>query len=173
MNTTTPSLTAQQIIENIQKTKGFYVMVKWKSTQLPKAAFKEHKLENRTSAICRAGIQYQNLQEVKEAVANGERGEVQSLPWGEWKKYPYTIEHKNKEYYRLYPTKSRNQKPNVKYFVDNKEVDKEEYASYLTPSKAKELWEPKEKLCFNIATENILGTEEFEGDLFDEDVNKH
>lgn len=44
------------------------------------------------------------------------------LPWGVWKNYPYTIEHKGAEYLRLFQN-SQTKMISV-YFIDGKEVDK-------------------------------------------------
>ena len=104
-------------------------------------------------------MEFQNLSSVKEAIESGERGEVQELPWGEWVYYPYLIKHNESYYLRMYPTDSI---PVVRYFVNDVEVTKDVFATYLTPSEAKKLLsEDKEKPeCFTIKMENVLSTEE-------------
>jgi hypothetical protein len=170
-NTNTPSLTAENIQENIENAKGFYVKAVWKSDVKPKASLKAHKLVKITSAVCRAGVDYANLTSVKEGIASGERGEVQSLPWGEWYKFPTVITHKGAFYYRLYPTKNKEQRPNSKFFVDGKQVDKETFAEYLTPSNAKKLMQPSELTCFTVKAENITGVEDFDQfELYVDDI---
>jgi len=163
MQTTSPSLTAADITEKILNCKGNFVKVFWKSNPTPASAHKKAGiiLEKVTNAVVRAGIDFANLSSVKEGIANGERGEVQSLPWGEWKQFPYVISHKDKEYIRLYP--SVGNIPKVKYFVNNAEVDKNTFASYLTPSEANKLLNPEEKPleCFTVSADNILGTDDY------------
>lgn len=163
MQTNTPSLTALQITEKILSCKGNFVKVFWKSNPTPASAHKKAGviLEKVTNAVVRAGIDFANLSSVKEGIANGERGEVQSLPWGEWKQFPYVISHKDKEYIRLYPSVGNT--PKVKYFVNNSEVDKNTFASYLTPSEANKLLNPEEKPleCFTVSADNILGTDDY------------
>lgn len=132
---------------------GQHISVTFKSTGKPSSAYKGAILEKRTQGAFRAGIDYANLSEVKEAIARGERGEVESLPWGEWDKFPYSIKHKGKTYFRFYPaTGGIIQKPKVTYFINGEEVDKETYFEMLPPSDRK----PSEKPCFVIESSNIL-----------------
>jgi hypothetical protein len=162
-NTTkTQSLTAEQILERILKAKGNFVKAVWKSNQTPAAAHKKAGiiLEKHTSAVCRAGINFANLSSVQQGIAEGTRGEVQELPWGQWKTFPYIIEHKDTEYVRLYPTDSRCE---TVYFVNYVKVDKEIYTSYLTPSDAAKASSGEKPECFTIKRENILSTEDFDG----------
>ncbi len=157
-NTNIQSLTASEILSNFFKGKGQFMRAAWKSNEKPAASHKDVVLEKRTTTIVRSGVEFQNLSSVKAGIESGERGEVQELPWGEWVHYPYLIKHKDSYYCRLYPTDSI---PVVKYLVNNEEVDKEKYASYLTPSSAQKLLGEKEKPeCFTIKMENVLSTEE-------------
>lgn len=170
-STTTPSLTADMIRENILNTKGGFVRVCWKSNPKPAAAFKNVTLEKRTSAVVRAGINFANLASVKDAIAAGERGAVQELPWGKWfidangkDWFPYLIEHKDEMYIRLYPSNSEasNHKTTTMYLIEGKEVTKQEFAGCLTPSEAKKLLDPtvERPECFTIKENNVLSTEE-------------
>ena len=161
--TNTKSLTADTVLNNILASKGGFVKVMWKSQPKPAAKFKGKNLEKITDAVCRAGIDFANLSPVKEGIESGERGEVESLPWGEWKQFPYIIEHKGAEYVRLYPSTNPDQRAKSNFFVDGVKVDKETFASYLTPSAAKKLLEPEDApLCFTIKECNILGTEDLD-----------
>jgi len=137
-----------QIINKILNSKGNFVRAAWRSNTEPAAKFKDISIEKRTSAIVRAGINFANLQKSKGR-------ETEPLPYGEWFKFPYVIKHNNTMYLRLYSTESEQEET---YFVDGKEVDKETFRSYLTPSAAKKLDEEKD--CFNIKLENVIGTEE-------------
>jgi len=163
----TNPLSADAIRDKILNSKGQFVKASWKSNPKPAAAHKNMLLEKHTVAVVQAGVNYANLSAVKEGIANGERGEVQELPWGEWyvdrltKKswFPYVIEHKDQLYIRLYPSTAGNHIPNSTFYVNGELVDKEEFAKYLTPSEAKKLLDPTEEdrpLCFTIKADNIL-----------------
>ena len=164
MTTTTNTLSAQDITNKILNSKGQFVKAFWKSNPKPAAAHKNHTLEKITEGIVRAGIDYANLSSVKQGIADGERGEVQELPWGQWKvvdgvsQFPYVIEHKGADYIRLYPSMH---KPHSTFYVDGEQVDKNKFADYLTPSEAVKLLCPKDEdvpACFTIKLENVLGT---------------
>jgi hypothetical protein len=164
ITTNIQSLTATDILSNFFKGKGQFMRAAWKSNPKPSAAFKGTVLEKRTTTIIRSGLEFQNLTSVKEAIESGERSaEIGPLPFGEWAYYPYLIKYEkegNTNYYlRMYPTDSI---PIVRYFVNDAEVKKDEFAKYLTPSEAKKLLsEDKEKPeCFTIKMENVLSTEE-------------
>lgn len=158
MTTTNQSLSADMIKEKILSAKGNFVKAKWKSIPKPAARFKTFQLEKITESVVRAGINFANLSSVKDAIAAGERGEVQPLPWGEWKSFPYIIEHKGAEYIRLYPSDGINHYPKSIFYVNGEEVTKEDFATYLTPSDAKKLLDPEERPeCFTIKAENVLG----------------
>lgn len=157
-NTTTTNLSADMIRQKILDCKGQFVKAKWKSNPKPKASFKGIELMKVTESVVRAGIDYANLSSVQQGIENGERGEVQPLPWGEWKAFPYIIEHKGAEYLRLYPSVGNH--PKTMYFVDGNQVDKETFANYLTPSDAKKMFEDERPDCFTIKSENILGIPE-------------
>jgi hypothetical protein len=163
MKTNTASLTADQVINNILNAKGSFVKAYWKSNPKPAAAFKNIILEKVTSAVVRAGIDFSNLSSVKTAIENGERGEVQSLPWGQWKMFPYIIEHKDANYIRLYPSNGNNHIPSSTYYADGCVIDKQTFAGYLTNSEREKLLNPEENRpeCFTIKAENVLGTEEY------------
>ena len=167
METNKASLSAAEMVEKIKSAKGEFIKASWKSEPKPAAAHKGVLLEKVTTGVVRAGINYANLSAVTEAIENGERGEVQELPFGEWVKFPYIIGHTNKkgeytEYMRLYPSEGINHYPSSQFFVDGEEVDKETFAGYLTPSAAKKLLEPTEDdrpLCFTIKMHNLLPLE--------------
>jgi hypothetical protein len=135
----------------ITQGKGQFVKVSFKSTKKPAAKFKGTNLVKVSSGVFRSGIDFANLTSVKDGIANGERGEVQSLPWGEWVSFPYLIAHKGEQYVRLYP--SVGHKVETKFFVNEVEVTKDEFNSFLTPSDAK----PSEGVeCFTIKASNII-----------------
>ena len=162
METNKTSLSAAEMVEKIKSAKGEFIKASWKSNPKPAAAHKGVLLEKVTTGVVRAGINYANLSAVKDAIEAGGRGEVQSLPWGEWSMFPYVINHYGKEYLRLYPSEGINHVPRSIYYVNGEEVDKETFAGYLTPSESKKLLEPSEDdrpLCFTIKMENLLPLE--------------
>jgi hypothetical protein len=137
----------------LQSVTGQHISMEFKSKGKPSAENKHLQLEKVVKGAFRAGIAFENLTQVKEAIAAGERGEVEELPWGEWKQYPYHITHKGKDYVRFYPsTGGFIQKPSVQYFVNGEETTREEYLSLLPPSARVS----KEKECFVVESENIL-----------------
>jgi hypothetical protein len=149
---------SEKILSRILNCKGQYISLNIKSEPKPAASYKDVRLEKHTSSKFRAGIEFQNLKSVKDAIESKERGEVQPLPWGQWKKYPYIIEHKEKEYIRLYPAVNSSSGTEVKYIVDGNEVDKSTFNKYLKPSDvAKQGTTPE---CFCVAIENVFEVED-------------
>jgi hypothetical protein len=142
-----------QVMSVVGNLSGQHIHVEFKSEGKPSSEFKGVKLEKITSGAFRAGIDYANLSEVKEAIAAGERGEVEPLPWGEWVMFPFHIHHKEKDYLRLYPaTGGFIQSPKVTYFMAEHEISKEEYLSMLPPSSRKS----SDKPCFVVNMDNII-----------------
>ena len=137
--------------ESFIAAKGNFVSASFCTSKKPAASFKGTTLEKLTTGVFRAGINFANLQSVKDGIASGERGEVQPLPWGEWELFPYVIRHKDSHYLRLYPAK--NAKLEVTYLVNGKAVDKETFNGFLTPSDAKA---PEKFECFTVKCDNIL-----------------
>ena len=140
-----------QEFEKFFENKGNFISVEFESPKVPSAIHKGKNLLKKTKGVFRAGISFGNLGEVKDAIANGERGEVQPLKWGKWLKFPYLIEHNGEVYVRLYPT--ANCKIEVEYNVDNKVVTKEQFNSFLRPSDIAESGEVPQ--CLTIKASNI------------------
>ncbi len=128
---------------------GSFQSVTWKSNPSPAAAHKAHKLEKLTTATVRAGIDFSNLDTVKNAIANCERKEVGELPWGKWENFPHTILHKDSRYVRLYPSG----KPDTVYFVDGEIVSREEFEKFLRPS---DCGKNEAIECFTVKEENLI-----------------
>ena len=150
-------------LEGFFSNKGRFISAIFKTEKKGAAAHKAVRLEKRTEGVFRAGLNYANLNSVKEGIANGEREEVGSLPFGRWERFPYTILHtpakttQEIRYVRLYPTNNENQRVKVQYLANGVEVTKEVFASYLTPSERKEMLEGgKEVECFNVKHGNLL-----------------
>jgi hypothetical protein len=109
--------------------KGQFLASEWQSEPKPLAAHKGKVLRKTSNATVRTGVSYANLGSVKEAIANGERDEVGSLPWGEWAYFPYVITHKGSEYVRL--TLTEGCPITSLYEVDGAEVDASTFYSML------------------------------------------
>ena len=139
----------------MQAAKGSFQSVTWKSNPKPAAIHKGITLEKQTTAVCKAGIDFANLSSVKAGIESGERGEVESLPWGEWEAFPFTIAHKGERYVRLYPAAQSNQVHTL-YKVDGKQVDRAEFASYLTPSEAAKIDSGEKPACFTVRESNLI-----------------
>ena len=135
--------------------KGTFQPVTWKSNPRPAAIHKGIVLEKITSTVCKAGIDYANLGSVKAGIASGERGEVEGLPWGEWELFPFTISHKGERYVRLYPAAQSNQSVTL-YKVNGKQVGREVFAGYLTPSEAAKMESSERPACFTIKESNLI-----------------
>jgi len=168
-STITQSLSSEAITNKILNSKGQFVKAAWKSNPKPAGAFKNHVLEKKTVAVVQAGVNFANLSAVKVGIEEGTRGDVKSLPWGEWKVvegvslFPYIITHRGCDYLRLYPSQGNNHKGVTTFYVDDVKVSKEVFATYLTPSESKKLLTPSDAdrpLCFTIKAENVLGLPE-------------
>lgn len=140
------STKAQEIINAVRGCKGQFVHVEYVTIVKPAAAHKDKVIKKFVRGVFRTGIDYANLKTVREAVESGERGEVKSLPWGEWLEFPWIIGHKDNEYVRLYPVKDV--QCATAYLVEVEGVPvpqppgvttKEWIASYLTKSDAANL----------------------------------
>ena len=150
-------------LEGFFSNKGRFIKAVFKTEKKGAAAHKAVRLEKRTEGVFRAGLSFENLSSVKEAIENGEREEVGSLPFGRWERYPYTILHtpakttQEIRYVRLYPTNNENQRVKVQYLANGIEVSREQFASYLTPSERKEMLEGSKAVeCFNVKHGNLL-----------------
>ena len=142
------------IVDALSRIKGQYVSVSWKSEVTPSSAHKGVTLEKHTRAVCRAGVSFERMQSVKNAIAKGERPDIQPLAWGQWKDYPHTITHKGQDYVRLYP--STNNPTHSTYYANGQEVTKDKFASFLAPSKAKKLLDKSTPQCFTVKASNLI-----------------
>ena len=146
-------------LESFFNSKGHFINATFKSEKKPASAFKGTTLEKRISGVFRAGISFENLSSVKEGIESGERGEVQSLPFGEWEQYPYIIRHTDKNgmlnrYVRLYPTKNCVLK--VQYLVNGVESTRENFLSFLIPSERAKAETGERPECITIKVSNLL-----------------
>ena len=141
-------------LDSFFNNKGQFISVMFKSEKKPAAIHKGTLLEKRIEGVFRAGIDFGNLGSVKEGIANGERGEVQPLPFGEWLKFPYLIQYKETQYVRLYPTKNCVLK--VQYLVNGVESTKENFLSFLTPSDKAKTENGERPECITVKVSNLI-----------------
>jgi len=147
-------MNAQQIVESLKTRKGQHVQAVWQRLAKTLKAC-PMAVGKRTSAWVRAGIDYANLASVQNGIASGERGEVQSLPWGTWKQFPFVIENKGKEYVRLYPASFGNlSTPQVEWTLDGKPTTYENVEQFLLESEKRKDNERPD--CFTLSADSIL-----------------
>lgn len=138
--------------DKFMQCKGQFIAVEFTTEKKPRAEFKGTVLAKRVRMVARAGIDFANLASVREGIANGERGEVQPLAWGEWDRFPYTIAHKGERYVRLYPVAGS--VPTVAYTVNGETVDRDTYAGYLTPSDRAKMESGDRPECITVKESN-------------------
>lgn len=133
--------------------------VTFKTESKPAATYKGVKLEKLTKGIYRIGLSFENLKGVREGIESGERGVPEAPKGRKWVVYPIHLQNlaETTDYLRLYyPTGGFIQRPSVIYYVNGKEVDREVYASYLTPSDAKPKEHDPNRDCFDVKMENVI-----------------
>jgi hypothetical protein len=130
--------TASEVLDTILSCKGSHVSVRYQTFDKPRKESKAAgvvELKRIVKGAFRAGLEFQNLTEIKEAIAKGERGEIQPRKWGVYTKYPFILEHNGAEYVALYPaTGGFIQRPKTTYFVNGEETDRATYNAHLTDS---------------------------------------
>jgi hypothetical protein len=131
---------------------GQFASVTFKSNPKPAAAFKGVTLEKVTTGVFRSGVNFANLSSTKEGIANGERGEVQPLAWGEWVQFPFVIAHKGERFLRL--TTVAGVKSKSVFKVNGVEVSRDEFEQFLVPSARSDAKAATE--VFNIKESNLV-----------------
>jgi len=121
------------IKEKVLSCKGQFMGVTISSPAKLSAQYKNLNLVKKSSFVARAGVAYDNIGNVIQARADGTLpSQNAGLPWGQWKQFPYIIEHNGKEYIRFSLV---NDNPIVtKYYLDGEEISKEKAKSYCIPS---------------------------------------
>ena len=148
---------AIEIIQAVQDRKGQHVKVTWQRVAKTLKGTAQL-ITKRTSAFVRAGIEYANLASVKEAIASGDRDEVQALPsWSEWVQYPFISQHKQtkQQYVRLYPAVFANLKPEVEWSLDGKPATYEQVEPYLLASEKRKEDDDK-PACFSLKADDVI-----------------
>lgn len=140
------------LIENDKK--GTFHSVVWDKKLKTKKGCTDI-IEKRTRAkAVRLGVSYENMQKVKEL--NGideETGKAihQSLPWGEWENYPYTIKHKDNYYLRM--ALADNTQFETEYYRNGVKVCKEDV---INDCLASEFSNKKPNTVITVNIDNIL-----------------
>lgn len=131
---------------------GTWISIEWqKSLKTRKGV--EDTIVKKTSAVLRMGVTYDHKASVIKKRENGELPEVnQGLPYGTWHLFPYLIEYKGS--YQLRVTTTDSTKYNTKYYLNGKEVTKDDIASMVLKSEITSSRDKPE--VFNIKVENIL-----------------
>ena len=137
---------AEALIEAVKGCKGQFVHVEYVTHVKTSAAHKNKVIKKYVQGVFRTGIDYANLKSVREGIANGERGEVKPLPWGQWAVHPWIIEHKGEEYIRLFQVKDSAVISRYLVEIDSEPqikppgiTSKEWVATFLTPADAEKL----------------------------------
>lgn len=143
--------------ENLKKVvlsgaKGSFRSVLWEKPMKTKKAFSNCVITKRTSAVVRFGVDYNNIKAVQEKRSKGELPSVNAgLPWGQWKMFPYFIEHKGNMYLRC--VISPKNKMQTEYFLNGRKVEKSVIEGMVLASELK----GKENVdIFTVNCENIL-----------------
>lgn len=144
---------AIEIVNQLKDCKGQHVLVTWQRACKVLASC-PHVIAKRTSAYIRAGIDYANLATVNDAIALGLRGDVQSLPWGQWSVFPFIINHKTVDYVRLYPASFGNLKPSVEWTIDGVPCTFAQCERFLVSSEKRH--EDEKPLCFTVKAQSVL-----------------
>lgn len=150
MKTTTK---AKQIREKFLKKSGQICTITYKKQLKTNARNNTRLVEKVTTCQARAGIEYDNIEEVVQNRATGlAPKENKGLPYGKWVKYPYILEHNNNEYYR-FTVLNNNVVPKSEYFIDNKPATFDEVKQLCIPSQFKV---EQKSAIFNLPANSII-----------------
>jgi hypothetical protein len=147
---------AVQIIDALKNKKGQHVQITWnRACQVKKSA--DVAISKKTAAWVRSGISYANLKDIKNAIEQGLREDVQSLPWGTWRPgfENLIIDHKGTEYVRLYPAVFENLKNETIWYLNGEISTYEACEPFLLASDKRKPNEERPD-CFTVKAESIL-----------------
>lgn len=147
------TMTYNDIIKTITgTTKGSFHTMRWSKELKTRKGIQGISVTKETVATVRFGVGYDNMKAVQVKRENGILPEQnQGLPWGTWKQYPYTIEHKGNTYIRAALTPNANIK--TVYRLNGVEVDKETLANIVLKS---ELESGKGNDVLAVNTDNVI-----------------
>jgi len=143
-----------EIIEGAPK--GANIVCEWKRPCKIYKRGEQADIEKHVRTVGRVGIDYDEMQEVKQGRAEGSLpAENAGLPaWQKWVVFPFLLAHKTKgtKYIRLYKGTSKTVKPFVKWYKNGVEVPYSVVEPYLTSGERKE----KTGACFSVKVESLL-----------------
>jgi len=148
----------EKLVERITDKRGQSLNVRLVSNVPCLKAHAANIVQKVTAMTVISGISFENRKDIRDAIEAGERGEVGALPWGQWKQFPHVIEHKGKDYLRLYlPSKAQIdagffKQTTVSFTCNGKEISRAE-AVTLCGSKAEA--KENESGCMTVKAENL------------------
>jgi hypothetical protein len=150
-------MTVNEITTILAARKGQNIQAVWQREAKIRKEFANVKIEKRTAAYIRTGIGYENLASVQDAIAAGERGEVQPLPvWEKWHSYPFILENTKNQttYIRAYPPSFTNLPRRSEWILDGVVTPFAEVKKYLLASEYPN--DNDAPPCFQIKTKNLI-----------------
>ena len=155
----TPS--AEQVFNALSSVayKGQNIYVEWTRDAKTRKACDAIVTKSVRAAV-RYGVNYANMASVRDAIASGERGEVESLPWGQWRngREGMIIEHNGKEYCRFACGTFANMKRDVEWTLNGKASSFEQVKPFLLASELTS-GETPQVLALNAQTITAIGAE--------------
>ena len=135
--------------------KGQNVYVEWQRDCKLRKSAEGITIQKLVRAPVRYGVNYGNLSTVKSAIAEGLRGEVESLPWGTWRKgyESRIIDHKETEYCRFAAGTFANMQRSAEYTLNGTPANFEQVRPYLLAS---ELPNGEVPLVFTVKARDIV-----------------
>ena len=120
--------TIDKLIESEIK-KGTFHSIRWNKELKTKKSCADTITKRTYVSSARLGVDYSHMKSVKETHNLDEKGNaiVESLPWGTWDRFPYTISHKGNEYLRV--SMIDGTKFDTTYYRNGKQVTKESIMS--------------------------------------------
>ncbi len=142
----------QEIIQALTGHAGEHIFAVWERPMKVRKSVLSL-VTKRVTCHVRSGIDFARLTNVKQGIESGERGEVQSLPWGQWAQFPLWITHKGKDYIRLYPQSFGNIPLATEYFIDGIPAEKSAVEPLCLASEFSERETPD---CFTVTADYVI-----------------
>ena len=133
-------MTEQEIIQAIQETTfGANIWVQWERPVKLKKEYKGMPLTKKTKMLCRIGVQYDNIKQVKLGRMTGELPPKNAgLKGFVWTQYPILLKsRKTGEIYIRLESGTFSAKTNVQFLLDGQEVKKEDWEHTMLSSEKK------------------------------------
>ena len=145
------------ILTELLNKKGQIATIKIRRPLKTRKEFSKIKIIKESVMQIRCGINYDNINKVKEARYIGDlpaqnEGLSSNLIWSI---YPYLLKNTktNKSYFRFY-TVNNNFVPSIKYILDKEEVTKDDIKQFVLASEISD--HKGDKTCFNIEVNKIV-----------------